>query len=94
MELFTFLDHPEVPFDDNRGGRRSRPAVIARKNRYAKGSEEGAETRAILVSGFRTLRQRGHNPVSALTQAVRAYLQTGQLPSLPGPVAETDRRLT
>ncbi len=87
-ELFTFLDHPEVPSDNNHGERQIRPAVIARKNSYANGSEDGAETQAILMSVFRTLKQRGHNPVSAVTQAVRAYLQTGQLPPLPAPVAE------
>jgi transposase len=87
-ELFTFLDHAEVPFDNNHGERQIRPAVIARKNSYANGSEDGAETQAILMSVFRTLKQRGHNPVSAVTSAVRTYLQTGQLPYLPGPFAE------
>ncbi len=62
--------------------------MIARKNSYANGSEDGAETQAILMSVFRTLKQRGHNPVSAVTEAVRAYLQTGQLPPLPPQVAE------
>ena len=33
-ELFTFLDHPEVPSDNNHGERQIRPAVIARKNSY------------------------------------------------------------
>ncbi len=87
-ELFTFLDHPEVPFDNNHGERQIRPAVIARKNSYANGSEDGAETQAVLMSVFRTLKQRGHNPVSAVTEAVRASLQTGQLPPLPPQVAE------
>jgi transposase len=87
-ELFTFLDHPEVPFDNNHAEREIRPAVIARKNSDANGSEDGAETQAILMSVFRTLKQRGHNPVSAVYVAVRAYLQTGQLPPLPAPVAE------
>jgi len=87
-ELFTFLDHAEVPFDNNHGERQIRPAVIARKNSYANGSEDGAEIQATLMSVFRTLKQRGHNPVSAVTEAVRSSLQTGQLPPLPGPVAE------
>ena len=87
-ELFTFLDHSEVPSDNNHGERQIRPAVIARKNSYANGSEDGAETQAILMSVFRTLKQRGHNPVCAVSTAVRIYLQTGQLPSLPGPIAE------
>jgi transposase len=87
-ELFTFLDHPEVPFDNNHGERQIRPAVIARKNSYANGSDDGAETQAILMSVFRTLKQRGHNPVSAVYEAIRAYLQTGELPPLPGPATE------
>ena len=87
-ELFTFLDHPEVPFDNNHGERQIRPAVIARKNSDANGSVDGAETQAILMSVFRTLKQRGHNPVSAVTEAVRTYLRTGQLPPLPGLIAE------
>ena len=63
-ELFTFLEHPAAPFDNNHAGRQIRPAVIARKNSYANGSEDGAETQAILMSVFRTLKQRGHDPVS------------------------------
>jgi transposase len=82
-ELFTFLDDPAVPSDNNHGERQIRPAVIARKNSYANGSEDGAETQAVLMSVFRTLKQRGHNPVSAVLEAVRVSLRTGQLPSLP-----------
>jgi hypothetical protein len=87
-ELFTFLDHPEVPSDNNHGERQIRPAVIARKDSYANGSEDGADTQAILMSVFRTLKQRGHDPVSAVLDAVRAHLLTGKLPSLPPKVAE------
>ena len=52
------------------------------------GSEEGAETQAVLMSVFRTLKQRGHNPISAVVDAVRVHLQTGKLPPLPEPIAE------
>src|SRR5262245_30812168 len=83
-ELFTFLDHPAVPFDNNHSERILRPAVIVRKNSCANGSEAGAETQAVLMSVFRTLKQRGHNPVSAVLEAVRTSLKTGQLPPLPG----------
>jgi transposase len=88
-ELFTFLDRPEVPSDNNHGERQIRPAVIARKNSYANGSDDGAETQAVLMSVFRTLKQRDHNPVSAVLDAVRVSLQTGQLPPLPPKVAES-----
>jgi transposase len=83
-ELFTFLDHPAVPFDNNHSERILRPAVIVRKNSYANGSETGAETQAVLMSVFRTLKQRGHNPVSAVLNAVRTCLESGKLPPLPG----------
>jgi transposase len=87
-ELFTFLDDDEVPSDNNHGERQIRPAVLVRKNSYANGSVDGAETQAVLMSVFRTLKQRGHNPVAAVIEAVRTYLQTGQLPPLPKPVTE------
>jgi transposase len=87
-ELFTFLDHPEVPSDNNHGERQIRPAVIARKNSYANGSDDGAETQAVLMSVFHTLKQRGHNPVSAVLDAVRVHLRTGKVPPLPPKIAE------
>src|SRR4051794_23550452 len=83
-ELFTFLDHSEVPFGNHHSERILRPAVIVRKNSYANGSESGAETQTVLMSVFRTLKQRGHNPVSAVLDAVRTALESGQLPPLPG----------
>ena len=87
-ELFTFLDDPEVPSDNNHAERQIRPAVMARKDSHANGSDDGAETQSVLMSVFRTLKQRGHNPVSAVLAAVRAYLRTGQLPTLPAKIAE------
>lgn len=87
-ELFTFLDHPEVPSDNNHSERQIRPAVMVRKNSYANGSADGAETQSVLMSVFRTLKQRGHNPVSAVRDAVQTYLRTGQLPPLPAKIAE------
>jgi len=82
-ELFTFLEHPEVPFDNNHGERAIRPAVIIRKNSYANGSDAGADLQAVLMSIYRTLKQRGHNPLETIVSAVRTYLKTGKLPLLP-----------
>jgi transposase len=61
---------------------------LVRKNSYANGSEPGAETQAVLMSVFRTLKQRGQNPVSAVLEAVHTSLKTGQLPPLPGSATE------
>lgn len=82
-ELFTFLDQPGVPFDNNLAERAIRPAVILRKNSYGNRSEHGANTQAVLMSVFFTLKKRGHNPVRAVLDALARYLQTGQLPALP-----------
>jgi transposase len=82
-ELFTFLDQPGVPFDNNHAERAIRPAVIMRKNSYANRSHRGAETQAVLMSIYRTLKQRGHDPLATVTAALRTYLLTGQLPHLP-----------
>ena len=81
--LFTFLDKPYVPFDNNHAERSIRPAVIMRKNSYANRSEKGARTQSTLMSIFRTLKQRNANPISTVAQALRQYIQTGNIPPLP-----------
>jgi transposase len=81
--LFTFLDHPAVPADNNHGERAIRPAVIIRKNTYGNRSQRGADTQAVLMSIYRTLKQRGHDPLTTITNALNEYLQTGKLPDLP-----------
>lgn len=83
-ELFTFLDKPGVPFDNNLAERAVRPAVIIRKNSYANRSQQGADVQAVLMTIYRTLKQRGHNPLQTITQALRTYVTTGNLPPLPG----------
>jgi transposase len=84
-DLFTFLDKPGVPFDNNLAERAVRPAVIIRKNSYANRSQRGADMQAVLMSIYRTLKQRGHNPLETVTQAIHDYLKTGTLPPLPTP---------
>jgi len=85
--LFTFLDYPEVPYDNNLAERMIRPAVILRKNSQSNRSEKGAATQAVLMSVYRTLKLRGHNPMDAIASALRTYLTTGQLPPLPAQIA-------
>lgn len=86
-ELFTFLDQPNVPFDNNLAERSIRPAVILRKNSFGNRSTQGADMQAVLMSVFFTLKKRGHNPVKTVHDALTVYLQTGQMPSLPAKVA-------
>jgi hypothetical protein len=82
--LFTFLDTPGVPSDNNHAERMIRPAVVIRKNTHGNRSDRGARTQAVLMSIHRTLKQRGHNPLQTITDALKTYLTTGQLPPLPG----------
>jgi hypothetical protein len=81
--LFTFLDYPAIPFENNFAERQIRPAVILRKHSQSNRSDRGATTQAVLMSIYRTLRLRGHDPLQTLAAALRTYLQTGHLPPLP-----------
>ena len=81
--LFTFLDKPYVPFDNNCAERAIRPAMIMRKNSYTNRSYKGAQTQSTLMSIFRTLKQRDANPISTIAQALKQYIQTGNIPQLP-----------
>jgi transposase len=91
-DLFTFVDQPGVPFDNNAAERAIRPAVIIRKNSYGNRSEEGADTQAVLMSVFRTLKQRGHDPIGTVVESLAIYLKTGQLPPLPAPRETSDEK--
>jgi len=84
--LFTFLDHPAVPFENNLAERMIRPAVVLRKNSQSNRSEKGAAVQAVLMSVYRTLKLRGHDPLKVIPEALRAYLTTGKLPTLPDSV--------
>lgn len=80
---FTFLDKPHVPADNNHAERQIRPAVILRKTILCNRSPQGAEVQAILMSIYRTLRMRGHDPTRTIAEALRMLLKTGTLPTLP-----------
>ncbi|MCB0361975.1 MAG: transposase, partial [Bdellovibrionales bacterium] len=54
MGLTLFLDHPDVPIDNNPQERLLRSPVVGRKTWYGTHSERGAETAAILFSIIET----------------------------------------
>ena len=89
-DLFTFLHQANVPFDNNAAERAIRPAVIIRKNSYGNRSAQGADCQAVLMSIFRTLKQRGHDPIKTIVNALENYLTTGSLPPLPKPKTTSD----
>ena len=52
---------------------------------YGNRSQRDADCQAVLISIFRTLKQRGHNSIQIITTALALYLTTGQLPPLSTP---------
>ncbi len=81
-ELLTFLDHDEVPLDNNGGEKGICPAVLIRKNSYGNGSERGAQIQAVMITIMRILKMRRHNPVQILVDALKSYVRSGKLPHL------------
>jgi transposase len=68
--LTVFVDHPEVPMDNNRGERCERGPVVARKNFYGSGALWSGRLAAMLFSLFQTMQAWGMDVGKWLT----AYL--------------------
>ncbi|MGQ0604325.1 MAG: IS66 family transposase [Anaerolineales bacterium] len=68
--LTVFVDHPEVPMDNNEAERRERGPVVARKNFYGSGALWSGRLAAMLFSLFQTLKLWNVNVAQWLT----AYL--------------------
>lgn len=60
--LITFVEHSEVPMDNNIAERGLRGCVVGRKNYYGSGSVESAEFTAIMFTIIQTLLIWGVNP--------------------------------
>lgn len=84
-DLFTFLDHEDVPPSNNHAEREIRPAVIIRKNSLCNRSEQGADMQAVMMSIYRTLKLRGYDPIRTIVSALRSFLLSGKFPPLPPP---------
>ena len=48
-------------------------------------SADGGEVQGVLMSVFRTLKLRGHDPTRTIAAALREFVRTGKLPPPPGP---------
>ncbi|MDO4588145.1 MAG: transposase [Planctomycetia bacterium] len=79
----NFLHYTSVTADNNHAERMVRNGIVMRKNSYCNRSRKGAQTQAILMSFFATLKQRGHNPTQTIIDALKTRLTTGKLPPLP-----------
>jgi len=83
--IFLFLQDLNVTFDNNLAERMIRPAVLLRKVSLCNRSEKGAAVQAVLMSIYRTLKLRGHDPLATIASALKTYLTSGQPPPLPAP---------
>mgnify|MGYP001598512690 FL=1 len=59
--LFQWVDHPDVPCENNYAERNLRPIVISRKLSFGCQSERGMKTREIIMSVLHTAYSRGMN---------------------------------
>jgi transposase len=82
--LTVFVDHPEVPMDNNTAERSERGPVVGRKNYYGSGSAWSGELAAMLFSRFQTLCLWGINPRTWLTAYLSRCAEAGgRAPSQP-----------
>jgi len=73
-ELFTFIEHPDVPPDNNAAERTIRPVVVARKVSGGTRSPRGTATKMVLLSLFGTWSLRGHNTLDSCYQMLTSPL--------------------
>jgi transposase len=96
--LTVFVDHPEVPMDNNTAERSERGPVVGRKNYYGSGAVWSGRLAAMLFSLFQTLALWGINPRVWLTAYLTACAEAGgQAPArpealLPWNLSEEQRR--
>lgn len=78
--LTVFVEHPEVPLDNNEAERRQRGPVVARKNFYGSGSLWSGRLAAMLFSLFQTLQVWGLDNARWLTAYLSACAKAGGKP--------------
>ena len=75
--LTVFVEHPEVPMDNNTAERSERGPVVGRKNYYGSGAVWSGRLAAMLFSLFQTLALWGINPRVWLTAYLTACAESG-----------------
>lgn len=78
--LTLFVDHPEIPMDNNAAERALRGPVVGRKNFYGSGSLWSGMLAATLFTIFQTLKLWNINPKSWLQAFLRACAENGGQP--------------
>jgi transposase len=78
--LTVFLDHPEVPLDNNAAERAERGPVVARKNYYGSGALWSGRLAAMMFSLLQTLALWNLCPLRWLTAYLTACAEAGSKP--------------
>jgi transposase len=78
--LTVFLDHPEVPLDNNAAERAVRGPVVARKNYYGSGALWSGRLAAMMFSLLQTLALWNLCPLRWLTAYLTACAEAGSKP--------------
>ena len=96
--LSVFLDHPEVPMDNNVGERAIRNPAIGRKLSFGSDSEAGARMTAVMYTVLGTVARNGLDVLRWLRAWLDACAENGGLPPgdldpwLPWSMSEERRR--
>ena len=72
-----FVDHPEIPMDNNESERRLRDPAVGRKNYYGSGSVWSGAWTAICFTIFQTLLKNSLDPKKWLSAYFQACAQSG-----------------
>lgn len=78
--LTVFVDHPEIPMDNNPAERTARHAVVGRKNFYGSGSQWSGELTATMYSLLLTVKRWELNPRTWLNTYLHACAENGNQP--------------
>lgn len=77
--LYGWVEHRDVPAENNRAARELRPTVIARKVSFGSQAEEGAKTGEVLMSVLHTLKKREPHPRRKLKEMLDKISQDSNL---------------
>jgi len=82
LHLLTFLEHPEISFNNNLAERMIRHHVILRNRSFQNRSQKGAAAHQTLMSLLHTLQLQDKNPLAFLKKAYLKHRQGNSLPIL------------
>lgn len=78
--LILFVEHPEVPMDNNESERRLRNPIVGRKNYYGSGAVWSGQLAAVLFTIMQTLLLNGLDPKKVLQAYLEACARAGGRP--------------